>query len=60
MNDTPTESQKKFIKMLQTLTDSELIYHFPKLAASRDREGIIKALVFGIEKNKSKNKTDDN
>jgi hypothetical protein len=55
MNDTPTESQKKFIEMLQTLTDEELIYHFPKLAASRDREGIIKALVFGVEKNKLKN-----
>jgi len=50
MNDTPTESQKKFIEMLQTLTDAELIYHFPKLAASRDREEIIKALVFGLEK----------
>jgi hypothetical protein len=52
MNDTPTESQKKFIEMLQTLTDAELIYQFPKLAVSRDREGIIKALVFGVEKNK--------
>jgi hypothetical protein len=50
MNDTPTESQKKFIEMLQTLTDAELIYHFPKLAASRNRDGIINALVFGVEK----------
>jgi hypothetical protein len=55
MNDTPTESQKKFIEMLQTLTDAELIYYFPELAASRDRDGIIKALVFGIEKKSKKN-----
>jgi hypothetical protein len=55
MNDTPTESQKKFIEMLQTLTDEELIYHFPKLAESRDREGIIKALVFGVEKKSKAN-----
>jgi hypothetical protein len=55
MNDTPTESQKKFIEMLQTLTDEELIYHFPKLAASRDREGIIKALVLGVEKKSKAN-----
>ena len=39
--------------MLQTLTDEELIYHFPKLAAKLDRDGIIKAVVFGIEKNKN-------
>jgi hypothetical protein len=54
MNDTPTESQNKFIEMLQTLTDAELIYYFPKLAGSRDREGIIKALVFGVKKNNLK------
>ncbi len=55
MNDNPTESQKKFIEMLQILTDAELIYHFPKLAASRDRDGIIKALVFGVEKKSKSN-----
>jgi hypothetical protein len=37
---------------LNQLTDEELIYHFPKLAASRDRDGIINALVFGVKKNK--------
>jgi hypothetical protein len=50
MNDTPTESQKKFIEMLQTLTDAELAHHFPKLAAKYDRDGIIKAVVFGVGK----------
>jgi hypothetical protein len=54
MNNTPTESQKKFIEMLQTLTDEELIYHFPKLAASRDREGSSRLWCLGLKKNKSK------
>lgn len=40
----------KFILELQSLTDAELAHHFPKLAAKYDRDGIIKAVVFGVKK----------
>ena len=43
-------NKAKFIIKLQSLTDEELAHHFPKLAAKLDRDGIIKAVVFGIEK----------
>jgi hypothetical protein len=50
MDKQPSKSQQEFIEMLQTLTDAELAHHFPKLAAKLDRDGIIKAVVFGVEK----------
>jgi hypothetical protein len=43
-------NKAQFIIKLQALTDAELAHHFPKLAAKLDRDGIIKAVVFGIEK----------
>jgi hypothetical protein len=43
-------NKAKFILELQSLTDAELAHHFPKLAAKLDRDGIIKAVVFGVEK----------
>jgi hypothetical protein len=43
-------NKAKFILELQSLTDAELAHHFPKLAAKYDRDGIIKAVVFGVEK----------
>ena len=50
MDKQPSKSQQKLIEMLQTLTDAQLAHHFPKLAAKYDRDGIIKAVVFGVEK----------
>jgi hypothetical protein len=50
MDKQPNKSQQKLIEMLQSLTDAELAHHFPKLAAKLDRDGIIKAVVFGVEK----------
>ena len=50
MDKQPSKSQQKLIEMLQALTDAELAHHFPKLAAKLDRDGIIKAVVFGVEK----------
>ncbi len=50
MDKQPSKSQQEFIDMLETLTDAELAHHFPKLAAKYDRDGIIKAVVFGVEK----------
>jgi hypothetical protein len=43
-------NKAKFILELQALTDAELAHYFPKLAAKLDRDGIIKAVVFGVEK----------
>jgi hypothetical protein len=50
MDKQPNKSQQKLIEILQTLTDAELAHHFPKLAAKLDRDDIIKAVVFGVEK----------
>jgi hypothetical protein len=50
MDKQPSKSQQQFITMIQSLTDAELAHHFPKLASKYDRDGIIKAVVFGIEK----------
>jgi len=45
-----TGDQIRFMEMLSRLSDEELAHHFPKLAAKYDRDGIIKAVVFGVEK----------